>query len=289
MAPDFFARFSAGPTPVLGLQLLYPDPPDLDPDAVGTLVRGYHPELAAATAEVARVAEHPEAARLVPGEGPPASAVGLIAWGEHVVKLVGFDAAMPYGPVEACVRTAMMDPALKEEAARHRAHVLLAYAGRHPDPLEQYVALAAVAGALARLGASVIMNEEARAAVPATDLVPDPEEDALATLRGLPLPYLYAGFLRMDVGEPGRLWVRTFAAHHLGLPNLAYRTAPGEVRRAFELFAGMLGYLRRVGETFAAGDTIDLGDGNKLRLREPAEPEWFLESAGTMLVVEPMG
>jgi hypothetical protein len=41
-----------------------------------------------------------------------------------------------------------------------------------------------------------------------------------------------------------------------------------------------------VGETFTAGDTVDLGDGPKLHLREPREQEWWLDSSGAMLVVE---
>jgi hypothetical protein len=291
MTADFFDRFAASPgaeTP-LGLQLLYPEPPDLDADAVTAALRDYHPDMAAATVELFAVADHPAAAKLVSADGPPASALGLLGWGNHVVKLAAFNAPMPYGPVETCVVPAMMPPELKEEARQHKAHVLLYYAGSDPDPVERYVALAAAAGALARFGASVILNEEARAAVPAYDLIPDAEEDALRTLRGLPVPYLWGGFVRMDAGDANRLWVRTFANHRLGLPNLAYQTTgPGEVRRAFELFAGMLGYLKQMGETFTPGDTIDLGDGTKLRLREPADAEWYLDSDGLMLVVEPL-
>ena len=75
---------------------------------------------------------------------------------------------MPYGPVEACVRpAAFLPPEVKADAVAHAAHVLLYYAGAHPDPLERLVALGAVSGALARFGAVVTLNEEARAAVPA--------------------------------------------------------------------------------------------------------------------------
>lgn len=289
MAPDFFDRFAAepGPGPPPGLQLLFHDSLDLDADALATSLRG-HPELAGVRVELVRVDEVPAAGNLVSADGPPASVLGLVEWGDHRVKLAGFDAPMPYGPVEACVGPAMVPPPLKQDAKLHESHALLYYAGTHPDPLEWYVALAAVAAALARLDAIVVLNEEARTAVPALDLIPEEGEDLLATLRGLPIPYLYGGFLRMDVGEPDRLWVRTYTAHRLGLPDLAYHTdGPGEVRWAFELFAGLLGYLRRTGERFAAGDAIDLGGDGKLRLRAPAEPEWFLESAGPMLVVEP--
>lgn len=283
MTPDFHDRFAAPSDGVpLGLQLLFPEPPDLDPDAVATALRSYHPELASAGVEL-----HPAVPGLVPGDGPPPSVVGLLGWANHVVKLIAFAEPMPYGPVETCVGPAPMDPALKAEAKAHAAHLLLFYAGEHPDPLERYVALAAVAGALARFGATAVLNEEARAAAPATDLIPDPDEDALATLRALPIPYLWAGFVRLDVGD-GRPWARTFAAGRLGLPDLATHLAGyEETSRAFRLFTGLHGYLRESGETFEPGDRMNLGGGELLLLRAPTDAEWYLESAGTMLVVEP--
>lgn len=282
---SFFDRFSAArtdPDPQ-GLQLLFFAPPDLVADAVVTFLRPHLPDV---TCELAKVADVPAVLPQL-GDGPPASAVGLIAWADHVVKLVVCDAPMPYGPVESCVGQALIPPPMKVDAKQHQAHALLYYAGMHPDPLERFVALSAVAGALARFDAIVVLNEEARAAVPALDLIPDDGEDALDTYRNLPIPYLLGGFTKMDAGDADRPWVRTFANHRLGLPNLA-RQLDGhhQTGETFQLFAGLLGYLRRMGETFTAGDTVDLGSGAKLHIREPAESEWFLESTGPLLVVE---
>lgn len=291
MGPDFLDRF-AGPTapgqpPPLSLQLLFADPLDLTAGAVSASLRDYHPDLREAAVELVPVASNPLAARAVSADGPPAALLGLIEWGRHRVKLIGCDAPMPYGPVEACVGPAMIPPPMKVDAKQHRSHVLLYYAGTDPDPLEQYVSLAAVAGALGRFNGIVVMNEEARAAVPALDLIPEPGEEALRTLRSLPVPYLWGGFVKLDVGDPARPWVRTFACHRLGLPDLAlHLTGHDRTSRAFQLFSGLLGYLTQTGEAFAAGDTIDLGEGTPLRLREPTDDEWYLESPGTMLVVE---
>jgi hypothetical protein len=112
-------------------------------------------------------------------------------------------------------------------------------------------------------------------------------EDALATLRGLPIPYLWGGFVKLDVGDSARPWVRSFANPGLGLPDLAtHLPSHDATSRAFGWFAGMLGYALQLQVTFQPGDGVDLGD-LKLRLREPTEAEWFLESRGTMLVIEP--
>jgi hypothetical protein len=273
---DRFAAAVLPPDPQ-ALQLLFFDPPAFDAEAIVAFLR---PHLPVATCELA-----PAPPGVVNADGPPASVVGLVAFGEHVVKLIHFDAPMPYGPVEACVGPAMIPPPMKVDSKQHKAHTLLYHTGTG-DALEQFVALCAVAGALARFDAIVVLNEEARAAVPAFDLIPDDGEDALNTYRALPIPYLLGGFLKMDAGAGG-LWVRTFANHRLNLPNLARHLSGHEqTGDTFQLFAGMLGYLRAMGETFTAGDTVDLGDGPKLHLREPAEAEWWLDSTGPLLVVE---
>lgn len=56
---------------------------------------------------------------------------------------------------------------VKEQVRGHVSHVLLYYAGFETDPLEQYVALAAVAGALAGLQAVAVLNEDAHTSLPA--------------------------------------------------------------------------------------------------------------------------
>ena len=286
---NFSARFAAAVVsdPPFGLQVLFAGGLALEAAGVAEAVRGHHPTMAESVVELVPAAGE-SAAKQLSGGGPAASVLGLVSWGPHVVKLVACDAPMPYGPLETCVVPARLPPDLKQEALRHGSHALLYYAGFEPDPIEKYVALAAVAAAVSRFGGLVILNEDARAAVPAFDLIPEEDEDILGTLRGLPIPYLWGGFVKLDVGDPDRPWARTFANARLGLPDLAYHlSSHAETGRVFQLFAGMLGYLKQMREEFTAGDTIDLGDGPKLRLRLPTELEWYLDSDGPMLVVEP--
>ena len=245
---DRFAAAALPPDPQ-ALQLLFFDPPAFEAEAIAAFLRPHLPDA------VCELATAP--AGVVNADGPPASVVGLVTSGEHAIKLIHFDAPMPYGPVESCVGPAMIPPPLKVDAKQHKAHTLLYHTGGGADAVERFVALCAVAGALARFDAIVVMNEEARAAVPAFDLIPDDGEEALNTYRALPIPYLLGGFLKMDTGNADRPWVRTFANHRLNLPNLARQLARhDETSATFQLFAGMLGYLKAMGETFVAGDTV---------------------------------
>ena len=285
----FLDRFAAARTAAnpLGLQMLFFAPPALVADDILKFLRN-EPELAGATGELIRVAEVPGASAFIGGDGPPATVLGLFSWGNHAVKLAQFDAPMPYGPVETCVGPALLPPPMKVDAKQHQAHLLLFYAGTHEDVREQFAALCVVAGALARYDGSIcILNEDARTACPAFDLIPDAGENALATYRQLPIPYLLGGFTKMTVGDAGVLWARTFANHRLGLPELAIRMADHrQTARIFQLFTGVAGYLLETGEVLTAGESLDLGDGMTYALREPTGAEDFLTSTGPLLILE---
>ena len=274
-----FARAATGDDPQ-SLQMLFFEAPEPDAEFLANALRGI-PGLESVRCEISTDTS------IIQGTGPKLSHLGLVEWGQHAIKFLLSPESMPYGPVESCVGPALIPPPMKVDAKQHQAHALLYYAGTETDAMERFAALCAVAGALARPDGIVVLNEEARSAVPAFDLIPDEGENALETYLNLPIPYLLGGFTKMDAGDAERPWVRTFANHRLNLPNFARQlNSHGETAAAFQLFSGMLGYLRTMGETFTAGDVVDLGDGPKLRLREPLDSEWFLESTGSMLVIE---
>jgi hypothetical protein len=125
--------------------------------------------------------------------------------------------------------------------------------------------------------------------VPAAVLHPHEEDDGnlLASLRGFPLPFLYCGFVKLEVeGTPG-VWMRTYGAHRLGLPDFAlHATGHEQGSFVFEVFSNMLAYLRQTGKQFAPGNTMQVGENMYLRLRARTTEEWYLESEGEMLVAE---
>src|SRR5262245_39632418 len=92
----------------LSLGLLFDAPLELEPAAFPPSLRDYHREMAAGTTELHHVPRqqppegHPE------NDSPP-GLIGLLAWRQHVVKLVGFNAPMPAAVVEGCVRPAHFD------------------------------------------------------------------------------------------------------------------------------------------------------------------------------------
>ena len=72
------------------LQLLFAAPLELDADALTLALRDYHSELAQATVELVRMPAPPP---MPGGVASPPGILGLIGWGRHVVKVVGFDVA----------------------------------------------------------------------------------------------------------------------------------------------------------------------------------------------------
>jgi hypothetical protein len=264
-------------------QLLFGRFPEVDQPALQTLLRGYHAELAGA--EVKPVAiDH----SIVNAAGPPVAKLFRLTWNEHAIDLALFDAPMPAMAIEACLQAALLPEEVKADARNHKAHALLYYRGAVKDPVEERVALACAAAILAEHGAIVVLNEEARAAILATDLLPDaPGEDMLAVLRSLPLPYLYAGFAKLLLTNLPGVWMRTFAGYRLGLPDLAYRARGHEEGQAtFGLFSGLLGYLRSTGLEFEDGETVKIDESRMMTVRKPIDSEWWLDSPGPVWVLE---
>lgn len=260
----------------LCLQVLFPVAVEWSSERVTEALRTYHRSLSGARCELDPI---------LAAEG---KAFGLAGWGPHIVRLIGFDAPMPSAAVESCVAPAHYPQDLKARARAHQSHVLLYYVGNETAALEHYVALATVAGALAKLGGMVVLNESAHTSFPLAALAPEPGgDDILELLRTLPLCILYCGFVKHDVeGVPG-VWMRTYGCPMLGLPDLAaHADGHHEGERYFGMFENVLGYLRQSEARLSAGHTMQIGQDEYLRARYPAPEESFLQSQGELLILE---
>ena len=262
----------------LSLQVVFGREFRLDAEAVGRTLRAYSAETKQGSC------------KLLQGTVEQGTPLGLIGWGEHVVRMVGFGVPMPTRVVEACVAPAHYGADVKAQVRAHTAHVLLYYAGREESPLEQYVVLAAVAGVLAEHGAIAVLNEAACTSLPASIFAKGfakTKEDPLALLRSLPLPMLYIGMVKYDVEGVKGVWMRTYGADRLELADFAHLASGHDQGTAtFGVFSNILSYQLKSGARFAAGHTAQLGADKFMKLRAPTEAEYFLKSAGELYVVE---
>ena len=260
----------------LSLQVLFPDILPLDSTSLKATFREYHESMKGVRCEIA-----PELSK----EG---TLLGMVGWAKHVIRCVGFNRPMPADAVESCVAPSHYPQELKARARAPRSHVMLYYAGYESCPLEQYVALAAAAGALARLGALVVLNESGHTSFPAAALSGvDSDGDILELLHTLPLPILYCGFVKHEVeGIPG-VWMRTYGVALLGLPDFAaHATGHNEGQRYFDVFDNIFRYLMDSGAKLAGGHTMQIDEDEFLRFRVPADQEQFLVTGDEVLVVE---
>ena len=249
MTADFAARFQRPARPA-ELPALVPRPARPGRRRAGDHPPRLPPGLRGGAGGAGRGAGQPRPGRSREcGDGPPATVLGEFAWPGHRVLLAGFDAPMPYGPVAACVPTAMMpDEQVKADAMAHQAHTCCCttpattrtrWSGTSPSGRWR--------GRWPGSGPSSTLNEEARAAVPAFDLMPEDGEDILAhPPRTLPVPYLYGGFVKLDVGDAGPAVgadVRLPPARAAGPGPPPARARRHEPTRS-GCSAGLLGYLR---------------------------------------------
>lgn len=98
----------------LSLQVVFAAPLAVQADALAAALRAYHPDMRQARAEI-----EPDMPQLL----------GMVGWGKHVVRLVGFDAPLPHDALEVCVAPAHYPAPVKEQVRAHVSHVLLYYAG----------------------------------------------------------------------------------------------------------------------------------------------------------------
>ena len=215
----------------------------------------------------------------------------MAGFGQHVVRLVGFSLPFPPDALEGCVAPSRYGQDVKDRVRSHKSHIILYYAGPEKSAVEQYVVLAMPAGAMSTLGGIAALNEDARTSLPCAFLSPEfYDEDIVEVLRTLPLPFLYCGFVKYDVEGVAGVWMRTYGADLLGLPDFAALAAShAEGQKYFDAFSNVYSYLLKTGAKMVAGNTMQLGAESFFRLRAPDPSEYYLTGKGTMLVAEIIG
>lgn len=256
----------------VGFGIVFAGPLRLEARALQQRLRDAH--LSMAAAEVAL-------------EVLPGSLHGEARWGEDRVRIVGFDAPLPKAVLDLCLPFAHLQREDKARIRAHRSHLLVLGDG-DGRAIERLLSVAAACACIVQGDESAlgIVHEAARTVVP-PGLLAAGGGDLLDDLASLPLPLLYTGFSKLDLRDLPGVWMRTHAAHVLGLPELA-RLAVGHAQAEETLIAfdQLLRYQLDAGEALTAGDELEVEDGSKWTLRERAADETWLDSEGPLLVVE---
>ena len=260
----------------LSLQVIFSGGLDLNAAELQKQFRTYHNSLKDAHIEIDEECNK---------QGTP---LGLIGWGEHVVKVVGFDQPMPGEVLEGSVAPSHYDEALKVQARAHKSHLLLYYQGYDNNPINQYASMALIGGFLSSVGAIVVVNESARTSLPASALNGNAtKEDIVSLLENFPLTALYCGFVKYEVEAVDGVWLRTYGCSLLGQPDFASLIEDHSgSEEVFDIFNNVISYLMSSGARFVAGNTMQVGEDLFMRLRLAGSEEYFLESEGELFVAE---
>ena len=264
------------------LQILLGAPLSDDFDALQTRIRAHASVLKAAQVNGISTGPSPDEA---------SSFLAEVSWGAHAVRVVAFPLPMPAEVVETSVAPAHYGAQNKTEIRAHKAHALLYYDGQSTNKLEQFVAVAVVAGALCGESGLAILNENARTSLPAGVITSDMSMKPSEFWRTLPPLYLFAGFVKYGIQNAPGVWMRTHGLETFGLPNLA-TLAEGynQSEKVFDIFNDIVAYMMEQGPVLAAGHTMQISEDEHMRLREldraVNSDEMMLDDGEPILVAE---
>jgi hypothetical protein len=261
----------------LSLQVLFSGNFNLNVTELAKSFKSYHPKLSEAKIEIDEDLKN---------KGTP---IGLIGWGDHVIQIVGFNQPMPSESLEYCIAPSHYPQELKEKARAHGSHLILYYTGYDLNPINQYASMALVAGFLSNFGAIVVTNESAHTSFPAIALCKDDKNDfdIIEYLETLPLALLYCGFVKYDVEGVNGVWLRTYGAPLLGLPDMASLVENHSFSQdIFDIFNNVFIYLLDSGAKFYPEDTMQVGEDIYMKLRLPTDDEYYLDSEHDLFVAE---
>jgi hypothetical protein len=226
-------------------------------------------------------------ARVVSGAGTPGDPWLLEVAGGRA-RIAFDDRPHPAdADLEAAIAWAHYGAELKEAARGHGSHVEIALVTENADPLERYALLAGIAGALAGPDALVVVHKAAHASLPAAALRAEPGAGGrLATIRALPIPLLFCGFVKLEVEDEPGVWMRTWRADLVGLPDFAAHVSGHDWgERVLDTISALYRHLTRTGTKFRPGDTATVSPGVTLAFQAPDPDLEFLAARGELLVL----
>jgi hypothetical protein len=206
-----------------------------------------------------------------------------VRFGEHRIQVAGLPTPLPQGVVDRTIHVSPWQPQIRAAMRQHRSHLSLVYAGDHPDPVEQMIALYRTAFAFENENLLGVVNEQAWTAHPPADFL---SPDRISSYRS-EIPFiLWVGYVKFYL-DPAQYWLVTKGHQIFDVPDLASLvTDPADEEETINRFIDIFFYLFENDVDVLAGDTLELAaSGEKLQLAEVTEhPEWLLGPSGTLVV-----
>ena len=227
----------------------------------------------------------PDSLRLNWAIKTPDQSQGEVSFGDHRVLFAGQPIPLPTSIVDHTIHVSPWQPQIKAAMRQHHSHLSLVYAGSHPDPVEQMIALYQIAYRFQNEDLLGIVNEQAWTAHPPADFL-TPER--IVTYRQ-EIPFiLWVGYVKFYL-DLTRYWLVTKGHHLFDVPDLAAMVeSPDQESEIIERLIAIFYYLYDNDVIAVAGDTLELqSSGQELRFAEvPEELDLLMGPSGT-LVVEP--
>ncbi|MFO0617895.1 MAG: hypothetical protein U0414_35220 [Polyangiaceae bacterium] len=222
-------------------------------------------------------------------------------FGDFHMRFRAVGEAIPELVLEPALQLAHLDPEEKAAARAHTCFVVIEHVpveGLVPRTLDQFRAVAILAAAFARLGATFLVHLDARTVLPAGAFMAAPA-DVIPLIEGLSPLLLFMGFAKYELALPPDLpnlglrhagvWMRTHGGVNFGVPDLARLTDGHEEGLAtFRAMTEMVVHMIESRAVFSIGDVVQLPDGALGVFRAPKEDEAFLEGEHPVLVLDPL-
>jgi hypothetical protein len=190
-------------------------------------------------ASIEPLAQLPDVQVFASGDRPLTAS---FSFGLHVVEVALVEHPMFLESLDQCVLASHWSEDEKRRMTGHRMQLLLYYNGTDPDPIEQYIAVYKVAGALAGPNVLGVANEPAWTAHPAGLLTRICTTEMLAICRHSPPLIFWTGFLSSVLN--GDSWFFTRGYHLFGFRDLAICVPETrQVREVQDLFTEVFHYL----------------------------------------------
>jgi hypothetical protein len=227
----------------------------------------------------------PEAVSLEWAQQDAQRCLGTARMGPHTLYIVGMAVPLTSDVVDRTVMVSPWGAQIKAAMRQHRAHISLAYARRHHDPVEQMIALYSLAGAFETEDLLGIVNPQAWTAHHTADFL---SPTKLAQFRQeIPLN-LWVGYVRFYTDDQS-FWLVTKGHHIFDIPDLAYFVEPGQDPESIiNLFINVFYYLYENDVFVTAGDTLEIhGSGQKLKFSEVVEMiDDLMGPSGTLVITK---